>query len=206
MAGSGSPRSSRHGSRRGSRHDSPRNSARSHFRRLALSKVYALLEPGPVLLLTTFHKGKANVMTMSWQTPMDFEPPLVGCVISNRDFSFTALKASRECVLAVPDAAMASKVVACGNHSGSTVDKFVRFGLTPQPAALVAAPLIAECFANLECRVVDTRFVNRYSFFVLEVVTAWVERGNTEPQTLHHRGKGLFMLSGENIRLPSKMK
>ncbi len=42
---------------------------------LPLSKVYQLLEPGPVVLLTTAQKGRANVMTMSWQTMMEFEPP-----------------------------------------------------------------------------------------------------------------------------------
>ena len=57
-------------------------------RSFPLSKVYGLLEPGPVLLLTTAHKGRANVMTMSWHTMMEFEPPLVGCVVSGRDFSF----------------------------------------------------------------------------------------------------------------------
>lgn len=58
-----------------------------------LSKVYGLLEPGPVTLLTTAHKGKANVM--SWHTMMEFEPPWVGCVVSGRDFSFEALTATR---------------------------------------------------------------------------------------------------------------
>jgi hypothetical protein len=33
---------------------------------LPLSKVYQLLEPGPVVLLTTTRKGHANIMAMSW--------------------------------------------------------------------------------------------------------------------------------------------
>ena len=40
-----------------------------------LSKVYGLLEPGPVVLVTTAQKGHANIMTLSWLTMMDFEPP-----------------------------------------------------------------------------------------------------------------------------------
>ena len=117
-----------------------------------------------MVLLTTAHKGKSNVMTMSWHTMMEFEPPLVGCVVSGRDFSFAALKATRQCVLNIPTAALAAKVVGCGNTSGRLVDKFETSDLTPMPAALVGAPLIAECYANLECRVVDTRLVNRYNF------------------------------------------
>lgn len=175
-------------------------------RSFPLSKVYGLLEPGPVLLLSTAHKGRINAMAMSWHTMMEFEPPLVGCVVSSRDFSFTALKATRECVLNIPSLELAQKVVDCGNSSGSSVDKFTAFGLTPAPASLVGAPLIAECHANLECKVVDTRFVNRYNFFVLEVVKAWTDPECKDPRTLHHRGWGAFMVAGDTIRLPSKMK
>ena len=50
------------------------------MRELALSKVYKLLEPGPVVLLSTAHHDRANVMTMSWHMMVEFEPPLVACV------------------------------------------------------------------------------------------------------------------------------
>jgi len=48
--------------------------------------------------------------------------------------------------------------------SGRDVNKFESFHLTPGKAERVSAPLIAECFANIECSVVDTRLVNRYNF------------------------------------------
>lgn len=171
-----------------------------------LAKVYRLLEPGPVVLLTTAHKGNANVMTMSWHTMMEFDPPLVGCIVSGRDFSFEALTATRQCVLNIPTAEIAAKVVKCGNTTGRRVDKFKSFELRPIPASMVEAPLIAECYASLECRVVDTRLMNRYNFFVLEVVKAWIDPACKEPRTLHHRGRGEFMIAGETIKLPSKMK
>lgn len=175
-------------------------------RSFPLSRVYRLLEPGPVVLLTTTHKGSPNVMPMSWHTMMEFEPPLVGCIVSGRNFSFAALKATRECVLNIPTAELATKVVGCGNSSGRRKDKFKAFGLTPSAGALVAAPLIAECYASLECKVVDTRLVNRYNFFVLEVIKAWMDSSRKQPRTLHHRGHGTFMVAGETIKLPSKMK
>lgn len=175
-------------------------------RSFPLSQVYGLLEPGPVVLLTTAHRGRANVMTLSWQTMMEFEPPLVALVVSGHDHSFAALQASRECVLAIPTVAQAAAVVGCGNTTGRRVDKFAAFGLTPLPARRVAAPLIAECPVNLECRVVDTRWVNRYNVFVVEVVAAWAEPGSRELATLHHRGRGRFMLAGRTLTLPSRMR
>ncbi len=170
-----------------------------------LSDVYRLLEPGPVVMVTTARKGVANIMTQSWHTMMEFEPPLVGCVISGRNHSFGALTKTKECVLSIPSVELAKQVVGIGNCSGSKVDKFRKFKLTALPASKVTAPLIAECFANLECRVVDTRMVNKYNFFVLEVVQAWIDPAQKNPRTLHHQGKGVFMVAGDTIKLPSKM-
>jgi len=173
---------------------------------LPLSKVYQLLEPGPVVLLTTARKGHANVMTMSWHMMVEFEPPLVACVVSPGDYSFRALRSTRECVIAVPGVALAPKVVQAGNCSGRDVDKFETIGLTPLPAARVAAPLVAECFANLECKVVDTRFVNKYGIFILEVVQAWAASAWAKSKTIHHQGYGKFIVDGETLRLQSKMR
>ncbi|HEY0183745.1 MAG TPA: flavin reductase family protein [Rhodopila sp.] len=172
---------------------------------LPLSKVYQLLEPGPVVLLTTARNGRANVMTMSWHMMVDFEPPLVACVVSSGDHSFRALRASKECVIALPAVHLAAKVVAVGNCSGRDHEKFEKFGLTPVPAKRVAAPLIAECFANLECKVVDTRLVNKYNLFVLEVLKAWIDRAQKHPRTIHHQGYGRFVVDGEILQLESKM-
>lgn len=171
---------------------------------LPLPKVYQLLEPGPVVLLTTIHKGRANVMAMSWHMMVEFEPPLVACVVSNANYSFAALRATRECVIAVPALELASRVVKVGNCSGRDVDKFAAFGLTPLPAERVAPPLVAQCFANLECRVADTHLVSKYNLFVLEVLKAWTDPAQRNPRTIHHHGYGKFVVDGETIKLRSK--
>ena len=173
---------------------------------LALSKVYQLLEPGPVVLLTTARKGRANVMTMSWYMMVEFEPPLVACVCSSANDSFDALHATGECVIAVPARKLAAKVVKVGNSSGRDLDKFTAFGLTPLPAECVAPPLVAECFANLECKVVDRRLENRYNLFILEVIQAWIDPAQKNPKTIHHHGYGKFVVDGATITLKSRMR
>jgi flavin reductase (DIM6/NTAB) family NADH-FMN oxidoreductase RutF len=174
------------------------------MRDLPLSKVYQLLEPGPVVLLTTAYKGRANVMTMSWHMMVEFEPPLIACVVSNANYSFAALRATKECVIALPSQELARKVVGIGNCSGRDgLDKFKKFGLTPEPAEHVAPPLVAECFANLECKVADTRLVNGYNLFILEVVKAWTDPAQNRPKTIHHHGYGKFAVDGEMIKLKS---
>jgi flavin reductase (DIM6/NTAB) family NADH-FMN oxidoreductase RutF len=87
-----------------------------------LGRVYGLLEPGAVVLLTTQSKGCPNVMTMSWRMMMEFEPPLGGCIVSNRNYTFEILHRTRESVINIPSADIAKQVVACGNASGGKVD------------------------------------------------------------------------------------
>jgi flavin reductase (DIM6/NTAB) family NADH-FMN oxidoreductase RutF len=171
-----------------------------------LSKVYGLLEPGPVVLVSTQGKTGPNIMTMSWHTMMEFEPPMIGCVISNQNYTFSILKATKECVISIPTVEIAKQVVGIGNSSGRDINKFEAYGLTPGKAKLVQAPLIHECYANLECKVVDTRLVSKYNFFILEVVNAWINPVIKNPRTIHHQGQGRFMVFGEILKLPSKMK
>jgi len=176
------------------------------MKELPLTKVYQLVEPGPVVLLTTARKGRADVMTMSWHMMVEFEPPLIACVVSNANHSFAALRATGECVIAIPARKLAAKAVRIGNASGRDIDKFKAFGLTPMPGERVAPPLIAECFANLECKVVDAGFVRKYNLFILEVLKAWIDPAQKNPKTIHHHGYGKFVVDGATIKLKSKMR
>jgi flavin reductase (DIM6/NTAB) family NADH-FMN oxidoreductase RutF len=167
-----------------------------------LSRVYQLLEPGPVVLLTTAEAGRHNVMTMSWHMMVEFTPPQIACVVSPANHSFAALRKTRECVIAIPPASLAAKVVEIGNCSGRDLDKFTS-NLTAKPARRVCAPLLGECFANVECKVIDTRFVNKYGLFVLEAVQAWADSRARRAKTHHHRGHREFSIDGERIKLRS---
>ena len=171
---------------------------------LPIGKAFTLIEPGPVVLVTTARNGKANIMTMSWHTVMDFSPQ-IGCVIGPWDYSFTALCETKECVIAIPTVDLAGKVVDIGNCSGRDVDKFKTFRLTPKPADKVKAPLIAECLANLECRVVDDSLVSKYNLFILEGVKAWIDPKRKERRTIHAIGDGTFVVDGRTLNLKKKM-
>ena len=176
------------------------------MKQLPLSRVYQLLEPGPVVLLTTARNGRANVMTMSWHMMVEFESPQVACIVSSANYSFAALRATGECVIGIPARKLATKVVQVGNSSGRDIDKFATFGLRKMPAERVAPPLIADCFANLECKVTERCLVNKYNLFILEVLKAWIDPVQKNPKTLHHRGYGTFAVDGATITLKSRMR
>ena len=169
------------------------------------SKAYRLLESGPIVLVTTRNAGVPNIMTMGFHMMVQHAPPLIGCVIGPWDHSFFALRATGECVIAVPGRDLAEKVVDIGNCSGADVDKFARFKLTAVPAQQVAAPLIAECLANIECRVADTALVAKYNLFILEAVAITLNDSRKERRTLHHNGDGTFAIAGRTLDLRDRM-
>jgi flavin reductase (DIM6/NTAB) family NADH-FMN oxidoreductase RutF len=170
-----------------------------------VSKVCRLIEPGPVLLVTTSQHDRPNIMTIGFHMMIQHEPPLIGCIIGPWDHSFTALQETRECVLAVPGIDLAQKVVDIGNCSGTEVDKFKKFRLSSMLAKSVAAPLVGECLANIECKVKDTTLVNKYDLFIFEAVHAWTNPGRKEKRTFHHRGDGTFTVDGRVINLQDRM-
>ena len=166
---------------------------------IELSEVRRYLEPGPVVLVSSRHGDARDIMVMGWHTVMEFTPSLVGCVISSANHSYELIRASGECVINLPTTALTDTVIGIGNTTGAEFDKFEHFGLTAQPAEHVKAPLIAECHANFECRLANDALVDKYNFFIFEIVKAHVAKSPRHPETLHYTGDGVFMVSGKII-------
>lgn len=171
--------------------------------KLPLPRAYLLLEPGPVVLLATASGGERNLMTLSWHMVMDFTPR-IAFVTGAWNHSWRALVRERECVIAVPGVDLARKVVAIGACSGADTDKFAKFRLTPLPAARVRAPLVGECLANIECRVVD--HVRLHDLFVVQALRAWVEPRRREQRAFHAVGDGRFVADGRRFSLRELMR
>ena len=171
-----------------------------------LDEIRRFVEPGPIVLVSSAWKGERNIMTMGWHTMLGFTPALIGCYIWPENHSFGLIRKSKECVINIPTVDLADAVVGVGNTSGRDLDKFAEFGLTPVRAAKVGAPLIAECYASLECRTTETRLVTSYSFFVFEVVKAHAPAAPKYPRTLHYRGDGVFMIAGRSVSYRKKFR
>ncbi len=164
-----------------------------------LDQLRRYLEPSPTLIVSSAHGHAHNLMTMNWYSVMEFTPALIGCVIAQSNYSFDLIRKSKACVLNIPTADMIDTIVKIGNSDGDAIDKFAVFGLTPAKASHVKAPLIKECYANIECKLHDAKLVKDYNFFIFEAVKAHVATRPKYPKTIGYRGEGVFMFSGENI-------
>lgn len=185
------------------------------------SHVYRLIEPGPVVLVTTgsLEDSTHNIMTMGFHMVVQHEsPPLLAITLGPWDASFARLQRRRECVLAVPSVEMAGVAVDVGNCSADDEDaparggssKWARFGLDAVPAAAVAAPLVGgpHVMANIECVVEDASLVRKYALWLLKPVKAWTnpaKRPGGGGRMFHHRGDGTFVVDGEVLDLQARM-
>jgi flavin reductase (DIM6/NTAB) family NADH-FMN oxidoreductase RutF len=166
------------------------------MRELKLSKAFTLMESGPVVLVTTNDGQKDNVMTISWTMVLDFTP-VFAITTGEWNHSFAALRKNRECVIAIPTVDMLDKVVGIGMCSGKDTDKFSKFKLTPVQGSVVRSPLIKECLANIECKVID--IVKRHNIIVLKGVAAYIDATHKEKRTVHAVGDGTFIVDGRKI-------
>ncbi|EJD43750.1 hypothetical protein AURDEDRAFT_167128 [Auricularia subglabra TFB-10046 SS5] len=152
------------------------------------------------------------VSNNTWYNEPDHNEPcgcihtsVVAGIIGPWDHSYKALSKTKECVICIPGADLAQKVVDIGNCKGDEVDKFDKFGLTAVRAGEVGAPLIEECLASIECRVHDKAMERKYHMWIFEAVGAWVNEERGEKRTMHHKGIGNFALDGEEIDLRDRM-
>ncbi len=166
------------------------------MRQLKLGRAFTLLESGPVVLVTTHDGQRNNIMTISWTMVVDFTP-LFAITTGAWNYSYAALRQTRECVIAIPTVDLIDTVVGIGTCSGADTDKFARFGLTPLSGKAVKAPLIRECLANIECKVVD--IVKKHNIVVLEGVAACTNPARKEQRTLHAVGDGSFIVDGRRL-------
>jgi len=163
---------------------------------LQINKAFTLLEPGPVVLVATNDGKKNNIMTISWTMVVDFTP-IFAMTTGEWNYSFRALRKTKECVIAIPTVDMLDKIVGIGTCSGADTDKFARFKLTPVESKMVKAPLIKECLANVECIVVD--IIRKHNIVVLEAVAAYLDTLRKEKRTVHAVGDGTFIVDGRRL-------
>jgi len=172
------------------------------MKKMQLSKAFTLIESGPVVLVTTSDGKKDNIMTISWTMVMDFAP-VFAITTGPWNYSYAALRKSKECVISVPTVDLLDKVVGVGTCSGADTDKFEKFGLTPVKGKYVRSPLIKECLANIECKVID--IVQKHNIVVLEGVAAYFDSSRKEKRTIHAIGDGTFIVDGRRLNRKKMM-
>ena len=180
----------------------------ANYQPVELKKCYLLLNHGPVCLVSSAFHERRNVMAASWIMPLDFDPPKVLAVIAKSSYTRELIEASGEFALSLPSRRLADKVLAAGSVSGRDSDKFADLGIEVFPADQIKAPLVRDCAAWLECKVIPERHnQERYDLFIAEVVAAWADPSvfsegrwhfpDAARKTIHYQAGGSFFETGE---------
>ncbi len=146
-----------------------------------LQAFWKLLKPEVVSWAVAEHEGRRSICPLGWTMRTSGSPPMMAISVAPTRFTHGLIEAAGAFVLAYPGRELAQVTLDLGTRSGADGDKFTEAGLTARPAQHVAAPLVEECIANLECRLVDRFTTGDHTVFVGEVLAAWAR---TEPGPL----------------------
>ncbi len=161
---------------------------------------YLLMHPRHTVLVTCVDKeGKPNIITLAWSTPVSFNPPIVTISVGPQRYSHKLIEETREFVINVPQMDLAKETLFCGRNSGRKVDKFKATGLTKEPARKVKPPLIKECIAHLECKVVNRFTSGDHTLFLGEVVAASVGEGFFSERFDVRKLRPIFHVGGDEF-------
>ena len=111
-------------------------------------------------------------------------------------------------MLNIPCRAIASKVIAAGSSSGRDGDKLASLDLRTADASRVGAPLLDECVAWLECKVIpEPANAQKYDLLIAEVVAASADPAvfsdgrwhfpDETSRTIHYQAGGSFFVTGD---------
>lgn len=173
-------------------------------RRTPLKYFYMALHPRVVVLVVAIDKeGKPNVMPASWTSPVCEEPPHIVLAMWRENYTWELIKESREFTLNTPTADLVDIVWKAGTTSGREVDKSKLLNLTFSRSKSIKTPIIEECIAHLECKVVEEIDVGESTLFIAEVVEAYgneeyMVRGRWDlrkVEVLEHLGGRVFTVS-----------
>jgi flavin reductase (DIM6/NTAB) family NADH-FMN oxidoreductase RutF len=145
---------------------------------ISVSNFHHLLHPYNTSLVTCCDaEEQPNIIAIAWLIPVSVSPPLVGMSIRPTRHSYGLIQATGEFVINVASYEIAQQVLFCGRRSGRDVDKFAATGLTPGKAQHVRPPIIEECIAHLECRVVQEAEAGDHRLVIGEVLAAYTRPG-----------------------------
>ncbi len=172
---------------------------------ISISKANRLINHGPVVLVSTLYKGRANIFTVAWNMPVSHSPLCIAIASGNSNFSTKIINETGEFVINVPDISLKEKVIGCGSVSGENVEKFKRFELTPLKSKKINAPGIKECIGHLECKLEKSVNFYDHTIFIAKVVAAYADEEKWDfkenvwkaekAQILHHLGGPYFVVT-----------
>ena len=165
-----------------------------------MDKYYYCAFPMQAVLVTcNDEKGKTNIITLAWHTPISKKPPLYGISVAPKRYSHDLIKKTKEFVINFLPYKLVKEVNYCGTHSGRNTDKIEETKLNLIDSEKIKTPSIKEAFAHMECKLVKTVSLGDHTFFVGEIVNLLADENAFKDDLLQNEKMQPCYYLGSNI-------
>jgi len=132
--------------------------------------------PAPVVLVGCGTVAQPNLVTIAWFGTVNSTPPMISISIRPSRHSFKLIQRSGEFTINIPRKKEISAVIVAGEKSGREINKFHDLKLTPLPCPpLLSAPMVAESFLSLGCKLKKELPLGSHHIFIGEIVCSFCE-------------------------------
>ncbi len=154
----------------------------------------------PTVVVGTGRGENTNLITVALVHVFSFEPPYIGIGIAPSRHSFSLLRDNPEFTVNVPCSEDMEAVMGCGTVSGSEVNKFKEFNLTPQESSKISTRGIAEFPITMECRVEKDILIGDHVWFIGPVLSCSALKTGVDRSDLVLYWAGEFRRPGELLK------
>lgn len=131
-----------------------------------------------VYVISTRLGDKVNAMTAAWVARASFVPPLVTVAVGKARFSHDMIKESGVFAINV----LGPDNVETGKHFGlKTGRKTDKFAGVDYDTKVTGSPILKDCIAWLDCKVVGAHDAGDHTLFVGEILDGGVLRDDAQP-------------------------
>ena len=140
------------------------------------------LIPGPIVLISTNNNaGEPNAAPKSWLSMVSFEPPILMFSGSRGNTTESNILQTGCFAVNFVDSSMADTVFGCLKWHGR--ERIEKCGFALAPASVIDAPLVDNCRAHLECKLIETKEMGSGFVIFGQIVAAsiWDKIMKVEP-------------------------
>ncbi|MBN1899303.1 MAG: flavin reductase family protein [Spirochaetes bacterium] len=174
------------------------------MKKIDLKYAYRLINHGPLVVVSARYNNSETFTPISWNMPVEHEPPLVAITVSKENFVDQLIHRSKSFCLNILEAEHVRRIIRMGEVSGKDVDKIAMTGMSKAECKKINAPYLLQSIGVAECELIKTVTIEEVDIFIARVVYA---RANdkfknglwdgSRIRTVHHLGKYKFVTTKE---------
>jgi flavin reductase (DIM6/NTAB) family NADH-FMN oxidoreductase RutF len=180
------------------------------YKKINSKKIYRLINPGPLVLVSTLSPEKRpDIAPIAWMCPVELVPARVLLCMDEEHQSFKNILKTRKFTVSVPHVSQLNIVEETGSVSGKDADKFKLFSIKSFTAPKTGCQVPHGVIGFVECRLKKAVDVEGTAVVVGEAVYAAADplafngerlvAEHVHGKALHHLGNKYFATYSDKI-------